>query len=1841
MKRAKRVLAILLSVMMLTTLIPMSVFAAETTEAVEVPDEVYDGTEDLIENAEESTDVSDDTDLENEVSDLEDSAEEAVEAPDEVFVSDEETSDEIQEDASSYDESAYEAADGEIEEAVEEPAEDLEEEGLMAASGKQKDAEAEDFANAVDISLYESVLVEFSENENFPVFKFTPEEDGTYVFYSMNNVDSDPKAYLYDSEYNEITYEDDNSARNFYLEYDLTAGMTYYYEAGLFLYEGDEKTGSYVVKLSREYSVTYDANGGSLSSSEQRDSTWDYVLAGEPMIPEYQGYLEGKAFVGWYAEDPDCKDENRVISGEYIPNGDVTLYAKYVDGIAVTLNAGEDGYFGYGDNDTYIREKTVFVAEGETIDLSVFTPHFEDDSDFKTWTYENGESIEDINHFSTDTAITLFAKKKGMCKVTFDAGQGYFKDTGESTYIKEVFDGSQYYYYGDIPSDPKANDLHYVFEQWYRDKACTEPIDKYAIQEMVIKEDTTLYAGYVPAHVVTIEAGDHGYITEDGNDETHLTEYSFSLAEGDSVDLEYPSECGFSLFGDDNYSVYGFHYKDTGEKVEEPGYFTTDRDLTLVVNWRGYFIISFDPGDGSMDKETPKEPSNYYWYEGDDPFDAPPIAYSFVEGEVFAGWYKDPKLTERMDFTNYCPTKNETFYAKYKQGVKVTLKAGEYGYFNGEQGNTKIETYVSEEAPLDLEGIYISSNSVEVYLDGWVYENRPDTKVENEEEFWSDTPQTLVVNWKKNYKVTLDPAGGTINGKSDPVTKYVKPGNSCYLGEEVESSEPGKIFAGWKTGSKIYKLYDYYRPTGDVTLTADYSEVWTVTVKAGETDDCFFEIWDDEGNETEVSEITIEFPKGDSIGRYLRRYSDPYSKNPDKVFMDAYLINGQEYDEYHYYDYVPKKDGEILVALYREKFLVTVYANGGFFDKDGEEKPTDTFKVVSGQKIIVLDELDEGPQTRDENLRFTGEFFYDSAMTKPVGNRLRVTKNVEIYAGWTEQVKVTWNAGPGGTFEDGETEWTEKVDKNSVFARIKGNIGRPTANDESLAFEGWYTDLDLKNPATNTLTIDRDMDFYANYGDSYPVTFDAGNGTINGKQQWTVRVLKDSRGIPNPDEPISPDPDKKFSHWIDAETGYPVSLEYELVQGSMTLNAVYDDIYTVVFKSGDGHWYDEKPNGERSYPCVVGSMFYPYEYEDPYTNDNRSFAGWSTVQGDITHVLPEKALDSEYTNKTGTIILYAVYEDPVTITFISGEDGLFRGADTVYKDTFTKNSMIRPEYLPVEKEGSNKVFDRWYIEEDGQRKPVDLDTLRADKDMTLYAGYTEGYRVKFETFGEGAVRFEDRWDDWDYKEELLVRKGESISVRYPYCNSLAGNAEFYLDSAFSNESKISNIFDYCPEEDVTIYVKIGNDVEVTFIADSELGEGYIDSNKKTARSKYSPGHDFEYFSEDHYVETDDPKSVFTGWYEDRACTKEVKDSRIINEDLTVYAGYTKAVEVVFHAEGGFFTKDQFDGNESGEYSDKLVRYWKPGSGHWLEDMDPSNDEDNVFFDKWTTAQGEQADRDDYYTVPVGTDRVDLYATWKKLFKVYYHGCGGLVYGEVVDYESFEEGKDITFPTPVHENSEMVFDGWYTAASGGEKVTSLNITKETDLYAHYKKASFTVTLDANGGYFDDDESKTTLTAGSDGEKSLADLFRDSISNVAKTGPNFWSYLKGWKTSTGTELTPANVENYIPKKNETITAQWDETVKVLFYANGGSLKANDSQIWMTYIVENQPLEYYDSMYHPYSSMSIQKLFSGELVEAPAGSEFIGWFTAATGGEQVQKDYEPTASITQHTIKQILYL
>jgi uncharacterized repeat protein (TIGR02543 family) len=134
----------------------------------------------------------------------------------------------------------------------------------------------------------------------------------------------------------------------------------------------------------------------------------------------------------------------------------------------------------------------------------------------------------------------------------------------------------------------------------------------------------------------------------------------------------------------------------------------------------------------------------------------------------------------------------------------------------------------------------------------------------------------------------------------------------------------------------------------------------------------------------------------------------------------------------------------------------------------------------------------------------------------------------------------------------------------------------------------------------------------------------------------------------------------------------------------------------------------------------------------------------------------------------------------------------------------------------------------------------------------------------------------------------------------------------------------------------------------------------------------------------------------------------------------------------------------------------------------------------------------------------------------------------------------------TLPTPTRTG--YTFAGWYTAASGGTSITSsttVSITANQTLYAHWTANTYTVTFNANGGGTPSPASKSVTYASTYG----------TLATVSRSGHEFL----GWFTaaSGGTQITESTTVSITAA--QTLYAHW-KALSILRVKHNGQWKTS---------------------------------------------------------------------------------
>ena len=233
-----------------------------------------------------------------------------------------------------------------------------------------------------------------------------------------------------------------------------------------------------------------------------------------------------------------------------------------------------------------------------------------------------------------------------------------------------------------------------------------------------------------------------------------------------------------------------------------------------------------------------------------------------------------------------------------------------------------------------------------------------------------------------------------------------------------------------------------------------------------------------------------------------------------------------------------------------------------------------------------------------------------------------------------------------------------------------------------------------------------------------------------------------------------------------------------------------------------------------------------------------------------------------------------------------------------------------------------------------------------------------------------------------------------------------------------------------------------------------------------------------------------------------------------------------------------------------------------------------------------------------------TGNVTYYAQWTANIRSYtatFNGNGGGTPSPSTITKTY--GSELgTLPTC--SRTGYTFLGWYTASSGGTKISSTTkITGTVTYYAQWSINSYTLTYNVNGGNAVSPASKSVQYGSAYG--TLPTPTKSSTAEFTYT-------FAGWFTaaSGGTQVT-ANTT--MGAGNTTIYAHWAATRRsytATFNGNGGGTP---------------------------SPSTITKTYGSELGTLPTcsrtGYTFLGWYTASSGGTKISSTTKITGTVTYY--------
>ena len=643
------------------------------------------------------------------------------------------------------------------------------------------------------------------------------------------------------------------------------------------------------------------------------------------------------------------------------------------------------------------------------------------------------------------------------------------------------------------------------------------------------------------------------------------------------------------------------------------------------------------------------------------------------EGEKFVGWNvvgvdgltDEQKAVSPIEFD--MPKNGVELTAQYKTLRNIVVNNGTYTV-NGTDDKQAVEGDKIAIKAAERPGYQFVRWEV-------VPDNVTITGVNNEEATFIMPNENVELKARYNKLYTI-----TVDGGHADVT-------SALTGKEitVDADVPdGKKFMGWKAdgitltpAQQQSKHITFFMPEGNVTLTAEYKTLHTVTVIGAN------------GTSAVLPDTYIE---GDTVTVNAEKYGIPAGEFDSWESNDIRLTTDKRHSPTLTFKMVDKN--VTLTAVPKTLFTITV--TGGTVN--GEST---TARVKAGDWVTIEAE-NKGDDWKFIEWKLTGPKNFTLDTSQSTVRFQMPSGNVMLEAVQMEYRTVTINNGNSGTIVndkalhgDSIAVTAEEVDgKRFAYWEVTGPDGTKKLTDKKI-----------------TVTVpEGDITLTAKYNALYTVTVDDEIVGAFIEGEW-VQI---KANVPA---------DRKFEGWTSPDTlpnelhGNENNAEFKLLMPghNVTLNATTSQRYYVTVND-EGNELNPSEKTE----VAAGDSF----YLEAAGRDGWEFIGWTVDNEDVAKQLDlTKAERQSFTMPKNTnVTVTAKYMKYRTIT-VNG--GTVNDKTTITDALREQNVEIKAEYDPEE-----QVFDHWEAEgPDGwalteEQKGAESFTLTVPKgNVTLTAVY--------------------------------------------------------------------------------------------------------------------------------------------------------------------------------------------------------------------------------------------------------------------------------------------------------------------------------------------------------------------------------------------------------------------------------------------------------------------------------------------------------------------------------------
>ena len=482
----------------------------------------------------------------------------------------------------------------------------------------------------------------------------------------------------------------------------------------------------------------------------------------------------------------------------------------------------------------------------------------------------------------------------------------------------------------------------------------------------------------------------------------------------------------------------------------------------------------------------------------------------------------DPNWRNSKTFTFKMPEGNVTLTADYKQLYNLTVTGGTIVDGNGDTGiylpGTKVTVCFtdSDDITKQFKQWTYTGTAPEEPDGGWTSENDKNSKT-----FTFKMPKgnvTLTAKCKTAYTLTVDGGRGsfTVNGAArtqalEGETVTVKTSDTFFNAyhqfngwslsdDSAQMVEPSE---NWQTS----KEFTFTMPAGNVTLKADYKQLYDLAVTGGTIVDESGDTGETTGIYLPGTEVTIQFTESDEITEQFKQWTG------GENITDADPANWQNSKRF---TFTMPDSAVTLTAVYRETYHLSEYTNKAEFfvnDQQVHQAPAGvrvTVKLVDGfiNDHREFDQWLPAGGTALVNPDEGWEHKPSFSFIMPEGSVLLQAHTTFLY-----DVIVTHGTIVDGT---GDTGTSQKIVKPGQLVTVRAEsteenpflqwtyTGKaPVAPDDGWPEGGWQTSPEFTFKMPNgdvTLEAQRDQLYKVSINDSL------GSVTINGEPRSSLWV---------------------------------------------------------------------------------------------------------------------------------------------------------------------------------------------------------------------------------------------------------------------------------------------------------------------------------------------------------------------------------------------------------------------------------------------------------------------------------------------------------------------------------------------------------------------------------------------------------------------------------------------------------------------------------------------------------------------------------------------------------------